>query len=158
MKSKLKIYDNHPNAPIPTVPLTPGTCAVIVDEKKRIFLHKRSDSTAWALPGGTMELGESISQCCIREVAEEASLNVSIKRLVGIYTSPKCIFDFGDGNIFQSFVVAFLCNLISGEVRLNDESSEHDWFKQEEIFQLDTVPFVKEIIADGLTKREAIFD
>lgn len=158
METKLIIYNNDPDAPKPTVPLTPGACAVILDENNRIFLHKRSDSDAWALPGGTMKLGESISECCLREISEETNLNVSIKRLIGVYTSPKCIFDFGNGKIFQSFVVAFFCNVISGEVKLNDESSEYGWFGQEEIKSLNTLPFVKETIKDALTKTEASFD
>lgn len=158
MKSKLVIYNNDPNAPRLNIPITPGVCAVIVDKKNRIFLYKRSDSNKWALPGGTMKLGESISQCCLREVKEETNLDILIKKLVGIYTSPKCIFDFGNGKIFQSFVVAFFCEIISGEVILNEESSEYAWHNREDISKLDALPFVKEIITDALTKMEATFD
>ncbi len=50
-----------------------------------------ADPTAanWALPGGTLELDESITECAVRGVREETGLDVEVTGLVGIYTGPR---------------------------------------------------------------------
>lgn len=158
MAAKLVIYDNQPNAPKPNRPLAPGACAVLVNNEGKVFLHKRIDSNVWALPGGQMKIGESVSQCCLREIKEETSLKAKIVKLVGLYTSPKIVFRFPDNGIFQSFVVAFLCQAQYGQVLLNKESRSYQWFNLKEIKKLKTLPFVKKIIADAFTKKQATFD
>ena len=64
-------YDN-PEAPAANS-LVPAASAIVVDDA-RILLHRRQDNDRWALPGGKMELGESLAGCAIREVKEETGL------------------------------------------------------------------------------------
>jgi len=65
-----KDYYHQPDAPKPNS-LVPAVSAVVTDSKGNILLHKRSDNFLWSLPGGAMELGESVEQAVIREVKEE---------------------------------------------------------------------------------------
>ena len=51
-----------------------GAGCVVRDEAGRVLLVKRSDNGAWALPAGSMELGETMRECAIREVREETGL------------------------------------------------------------------------------------
>ncbi|MFH1551612.1 MAG: NUDIX domain-containing protein [bacterium] len=159
---KLKVYNKNQNAPKPNQPLLPGACAVVVNQKGQVFMHKRNDNNFWAIPGGKMEIGESISQCCIREIKEEAGIDVTIKKLIGIYTSPKCVFAWKDGKnnkkVCQSFVVAFLCRAKQAQVSLNNESVAFKWFSPDAVNRLKTLPFVKEIIRDALRNKSAYFD
>lgn len=163
MKDKLTIYISNLNAPKPNKSLTPGVCAVIFNEKNKILLHKRSDITSsWSLPGGMMKVGESIAECCVREIREEMNLEILPKRLIGIYSSPRCIFAWSDGSIYQSFVIAFLCEISKNnisDVILNNESDDFGWFEKDEIKNLSTLPYVKEIIEKAFSEnREAFFD
>jgi ADP-ribose pyrophosphatase YjhB (NUDIX family) len=48
--------------------LVPGASAIVADEEGRLLLQRRSDNERWALPGGTMDIGETIAQCAEREV------------------------------------------------------------------------------------------
>ena len=66
-------YYDDPDAPDANS-LVPAASAIVVDEAGRILLHRRQDNNRWALPGGRMELGESVSGCAIREVHEETGL------------------------------------------------------------------------------------
>jgi ADP-ribose pyrophosphatase YjhB (NUDIX family) len=61
-----------------------GTSVAIIKENK-ILLTKREDFEVWCLPGGAVEMGESIPQAAIREAQEETGLTVELTRLVGLY-------------------------------------------------------------------------
>ena len=58
-------YEDDPNAPKPNS-LVPAASVVVVDDVGRVLLHRRTDNGLWALPGGKMELGESLAGCGIR--------------------------------------------------------------------------------------------
>jgi len=158
---KLSVYNKESKAPKPNQPIQPGACAVILNENGLIFLHKRSDTKLWALPGGTLELGESISQCCLREIKEETNLKAALEKMIGVYTSPNCVFEWNNGKsskVWQIFVIAFLCRVENDKVVLNSESTDAGWFSKEEIEKLKTLPYVKEVISDALHKKTAYFD
>jgi hypothetical protein len=63
-------YYHDPGAPQANS-LVVGSSAVVVDDEGRILLQRRSDSGNWALPGGTMDIGETLADSAIREVEEE---------------------------------------------------------------------------------------
>ena len=62
--------------------------AVIFDRRGRLLLQQRSDGGQWGLPGGSVEIGESVTDAVRREVNEETGLNVAVKRMVGVYSDP----------------------------------------------------------------------
>lgn len=154
----LKVYFKDINAPSPTQPFLPGACAIILNKGGQILLHKREDNEMWTLPGGKMEIGESISDCCIREIKEELGLKVKIKRMVGIYTSPDCVFDYGNGFVFQPFVVAFLCSSKNDNFVINNESLDARWFSKKEVLKLEMVPYTLQIINHSLHGIYTYFD
>jgi ADP-ribose pyrophosphatase YjhB (NUDIX family) len=80
-------YYHDPNAPRANS-LVPGASAIVVNHEGRILLHRRSDNARWALPGGVMDIGESIAQTVTREVQEETGLEVEPEYIVGVYSDP----------------------------------------------------------------------
>ena len=78
---------NDPGAPRANN-IVPAASAVVVDLAGRILLHRRTDNQLWSIPGGGMEIGETIAGTVVREVAEETGLKAEPERLVGIYTNP----------------------------------------------------------------------
>lgn len=67
-----------------------GTSIIPVLPDGRIVLVRRQDNGLWSLPGGIIDWGEDITTSARRELAEETGLNlISVRRLVGIYSSPK---------------------------------------------------------------------
>jgi ADP-ribose pyrophosphatase YjhB (NUDIX family) len=88
-------YYHDPSAPSANS-LVVGSSAVTTDDEGRILLQKRSDSGNWALPGGTMDIGETFAQSAIREVNEETGFDVRIDRIIGIYSDPGHIFAYDE--------------------------------------------------------------
>lgn len=59
--------------------------AFVFDKENRLLLHQRSDNQSWGLPGGFMELGETVQEAARREVFEETGLHLGNLDLFGIY-------------------------------------------------------------------------
>lgn len=107
-------YYNDPDAP-PANSVVPSTTAVVTDEHDRIVLIRRRDNDLWALPGGGMELGESIVDTAVREVKEETGLDVEVTGLIGVYTNPHHVMAYTDGEVRQQFSLCFTTRLLGGD-------------------------------------------
>jgi ADP-ribose pyrophosphatase YjhB (NUDIX family) len=123
---------NDPDAPAANR-VVPGASAVVLDEAGRILLHRRDDNELWSIPGGGMEVGERIADTVVREVREETGLEVEPEAIVGIYSNPQHVVEYGDGEIRQQFSVCFACRLVGGVLAISDESLEVGFFTPAEI-------------------------
>jgi 8-oxo-dGTP diphosphatase len=66
-----------------------GVAVVARDEEGRYLLIRRADTGTWALPGGTLEWGEPLRRCIVRELREETNAEpTSEPALVGVYSDP----------------------------------------------------------------------
>jgi ADP-ribose pyrophosphatase YjhB (NUDIX family) len=123
---------NDPDAPAANS-LVPAASAVVVDQDGRILLHRRDDNELWSIPGGAMETGERIADTAVREVKEETGLEVRPEALVGIYTDPRHVVEYGDGEVRQQFSVCFACRVLGGELSTGEESLEVGFYTPAEI-------------------------
>ncbi|MEU7699198.1 NUDIX hydrolase [Streptomyces sp. NPDC020472] len=129
-------YYDDPNAPKPNS-LVVAASAVVTDERGRILLQRRRDNDLWALPGGGMDMGDSLPGTAVREVKEETGLDVEITGLVGTYTDPRHVIAYSDGEVRRQFNVCFRARVTGGDLRISDESTELRFVDQEE---LDALP------------------
>ena len=135
-----------------------GCSAVIFDkDRKKILLTRREDNSQWCLPGGGMEPGESASETCIREVEEETGLQVRIKRLIGVYTTPDELIVYQDGNKIQLVVLCFEAEMVGGELRLSSETTEYEYFSYQEIQKLDLLMNYTRCIEDAYSEKITTF-
>jgi len=93
-----------------------GARGVVRDDAGRVLLMHRADDGFWALPGGAMELGESVADCAIREVWEETGVRAAAATPFALYTGPAYTFTNVFGDTYQLFVVAFELHDWTGEV------------------------------------------
>ena len=143
-------YYDDPAAP-PANSLVPAASAIVTDSEGRILLHRRRDNEMWALPGGVMELGESLGACAVREVREETGLEVEPVGIVGIYSDPKHVFAYDDGEVRQEFSICFECRIVSGVVTASEESYEVEFFASGAVEQLPMVDSIRLRITDFLS-------
>ncbi|MCI0497961.1 MAG: NUDIX hydrolase [Thermoplasmata archaeon] len=91
----------------------------------RVLLVRRGNPPfkgEWALPGGFVEVGETVEEAVVREVLEESGVVSRIVRLVGVYSDP-CRDPRG-----HTVSVAFLLEMVSGEPAGADDAAEAGWF------------------------------
>ena len=138
--------------------LSVGCSAVIFDTaRQKILLTRRSDNGRWCLPGGHMEAGESAAEACIREVEEETGLQVQIRRLIGVYSSPHMLLTYADGNRYQMVALCFEAEVQGGQLALSDETTEAGYFTPVEIEIMDIMEHHRQRITDALSGHEETF-
>jgi 8-oxo-dGTP pyrophosphatase MutT (NUDIX family) len=101
----------------------PSVSAVIFDRRGRVLLQQRSDGGQWGLPGGSVEIGESVHDAVVREVREETGLLVTVRRLIGVYSDPALqVVRYPDGNVWHYVSVCFECVTRRGTLTTGDET------------------------------------
>jgi 8-oxo-dGTP diphosphatase len=96
---------------------------VVIPSEKGVVLVRRGSEPyegQWALPGGFVEVGETVRQAAVREAAEETGLAVEISRLVGVYSEPDR--DPRGHNVS----VAFLARVLSGQMQAASDAADVD--------------------------------
>ncbi len=135
-----------------------GCSAFIFDSKrKKVLLIQRTDDSKWAVPGGAMMTGESLSEACQREVFEETGLKVKVKRLLSVYTSPHRLLTYPDGSKWQPVNLHFEVEVVDGILTPNEEARSFGFFSFAETDSLDMHGMDRMRVRDGFAgKREAV--
>lgn len=126
----------EPNAPQANS-IKPAAAVSIINDKDEILLLKRADSFKWTMPGGTLEFGESLVECAIREVREESGLNVKVTEVIGTYTDPNIRVEYSDGEVRQEFTIVFSGQVTGGNLVLDEESTEYRWVALDKLKELE---------------------
>ncbi|MCF2531316.1 NUDIX hydrolase [Yinghuangia soli] len=135
-------YLDDPEAP-PANSLVPSVTAVATDEAGRILLVHKTDNDLWALPGGGMDLGESIAHAAVREVKEETGIDVEVTGIIGIYTNPGHVMAYDDGEVRQQFSVCFTTRVLGGELRTSSETKEVEFVAVDRLDTLSIHPSMR---------------
>lgn len=93
-----------------------GANVIIENEQGQILLHHRTDKDWWGLPGGAMELGESLEETAKREVFEEVNLKCFDLTLFNQYSGPELYYKYPDGNEVYNVSTSYICKKYSGEI------------------------------------------
>jgi ADP-ribose pyrophosphatase YjhB (NUDIX family) len=132
MGRRIDYYDD-PEAPKANS-LVPSVNVVVVNDAGEILMIRRSDNENWAVPGGAIDLGESMTEAAIRETKEESGVDCEITGLVGIYTDPKHIILYTSNNeARQEFSILLTGRPTGGTPTPSDESTEVRWVAPAEV-------------------------
>ncbi|QEU95157.1 NUDIX hydrolase [Streptomyces kanamyceticus] len=145
-------YVNDPNAPKANS-IVPSVVAVAVNEAGEVLLIHKTDNDLWALPGGGVEVGESVADAAVRETKEETGFDVEVTGLVGLYTNPGHVMAYDDGEVRQQFSICFTARIVGGEPRTSSESKEVAFIAPERLSELSIHPSMRMRIEHGLANR-----
>lgn len=143
-------YYNDPRAPRPNR-IVPAATAIVVNDDGAILLQRRTDNDLWALPGGTMDVGETLRQTIVREVREETGLAIEPTGIVGIYSDPGHVIAYDDGEVRQEFSICFRTRLMGGQLDHDAESTDLRWVDPGTIHALPMHPTMRLRIEHHLT-------
>ena len=146
-------YLDDPAAPKATS-VVPSANVIVVNDQQQILLIRRTDNNNWAVPGGGMDLGESITETAMRETQEETGIICEITGLVGIYTNPRHVILYtSNGEVRQEFSIVFTARPVAGELRPSSETSDPQWVYPAAVPNLQMHPSMRQRIQHYLDQR-----
>ena len=100
-----------------------SVAGVVVDAEGRVLVIQRHDNGHWELPGGILELDETLEQGVEREVMEETGVQVTVEGLTGVYK-----------NMRQGIVaLVYRCSIAGGDPRVSIETTSVQWVERDQI-------------------------
>jgi 8-oxo-dGTP diphosphatase len=121
----------YPRQPFPAV-------GAVIKDNDRILLVKRRNEPSqgkWSIPGGVVELGETIRAAVKREMEEEVSLQIEPEDIVDVIDN--IVYDENGKVRYHYIITDFMARLTGGELKTNFESTRARWFKSYELIDLD---------------------
>ena len=112
-----------------------GATTLVFNDKNEILLNLRSDTNTWGIPGGSMELHETIEETAVRELKEEAGICADKLELVSVLSGDEYYFEYPNGDKMCTVIVLFKVLNYTGEIKVSDNES-----KQLKFFSLDELP------------------
>src|SRR5579863_5942082 len=130
----------------PTRPYLAVSAAIFRDGRVLIVRRARPPAHGlYTLPGGGVELGETLEEAVIREIREETALEIEPVALVGFR---QAIARDAAGQVERHFVILpFAARFLGGAIALNEELAEAEWRLPEEISGLNTTEGLAAIVA-----------
>ena len=133
-------------------PMLSAGATVVVLKDNKILLNLRSDTNTWGIPGGAIELGETLEKTAARELKEETSLSADSFTLLNVFSGEDFYFKYPNGDELYSVVALYLAKGVAGDPKIGDgESFELRYFGKDE---LPTLESRAAVIIDWLIKNK----
>jgi 8-oxo-dGTP diphosphatase len=122
----------------------PCAGAIVFDAAGRLLVIQRGQPPGqglWSVPGGRCHAGESTEAACVREVAEETGLRVSVQRWAGRVER-----DAPDTGVYD--IDDFVCAVVEGTLTAGDDAMDARWVSQAELDALPLVPLLRDTLQE----------
>ena len=146
-------YLDDPEAPEANS-LVVAVAVVVQNDEGQVLLIQRSDNGLWALPGGAQDIGESVAQAAVREVEEETGIRVEVESISGVYSDPKHVIAYDDGEVRQEFSLCLRGRPVSGLIRRSSESTKVQWVRPSDLSAFPMHPSMMKRVRHGIERRE----
>ncbi len=127
-----------------------GVGAVIVQEGKVVIVQRGSEPLKgqWSVPGGALEIGETLRQCAEREALEETGLRVQAGEVLEVFDA---IHVEADGRVQYHYVlVDFACRLLGGELKAGADAVQAKWVTLDQLIDYEIAETAKKVISKAL--------
>ena len=142
----------YPDSPIPAV------SGLVINPEGKVLLAQRAhepNKGQWSLPGGAVNLGETLHRALKREVREECGIEIEVVKFLAVFD--RIFADDQDHIHYHYVLINFLCRWKSGQLHIGSDTMDAHWLWPEELCNLDVTPEVEKFIlqtyADENIKR-----
>jgi mutator protein MutT len=130
---------------------TVGVGAIVVHEGRVLLIRRDKEPLRgrWMVPGGSVELGETLEQAIVREVEEETGLRVRPLELVGVFDS---IHREHDSIRYHFVIVDYRCERLAGTLRAASDAAEVTFACPEDLTRYALPPAALEVVLEGFRR------
>jgi 8-oxo-dGTP diphosphatase len=107
----------------------------------------------WVVPGGTVELGETLEGALVREMEEETSLRVEPIEVLTVFDR---IEREGERVVYHYVIVDYLCRWLAGEARAGSDALDVAWATPDQLADYDMPPTAVEVVRDAFRRGAAL--
>ena len=155
MSSRRIDYYDDPEAPEANS-LVPSVNVVVVNDAGEVLMIRRTDNGNWALPGGAIDLGESVAQAAVRETLEETGIECAVTGITGIYSDPRHVILYtSNGEVRQEFSIVLAARPLAGHPTPGSESSEVRWVPTSAVLGYTMDRSMRIRVSDFLARNES---
>jgi len=124
----------------------------VVHEGRVALIRRGKDPLhgRWVVPGGTVELGETLEQALVREVLEETGVRVRPTEVLTVFDRIQR--EAGEVR-YHYVIVDFLCEYVSGSLRAGSDATDAVWASAEELADYDVPEKARDVILDAFRRR-----
>ena len=134
----------YPHAPIVTVGL-------VARRGDRVLIVQRANAPnkgRWSIPGGAVEVGESLRAAGQREVREECGIEVAVGAVAGVFET--ILPDARGRTLYHYVIVDFFADYVAGELRPSSDSADARWVTRDELAAFDVTEKARELLVQTL--------
>jgi 8-oxo-dGTP diphosphatase len=131
-----------------------GVGAVLIHEGRVLLIRRGKEPLRgrWVVPGGTVELGETLEQALVREIQEETGLLVRPRQVVAVFDRIQRVADRVD---YHYVIVDYLCDYVAGEARAGSDAEAVALVAPADLPAYDLPEKALEVVLDGFRRVEA---
>ena len=131
-----------------------GVGAVLIHEGRVLLIRRGKEPLRgrWVVPGGTVELGETLEQALVREIQEETGLLVRPREVVAVFDRIQRDADRVD---YHYVIVDYLCDYVAGEARAGSDAEAVALVARADLAAYDLPEKALEVVTDGFRRVEA---
>jgi len=128
--------------------------AVLIHEGRVLLIRRGKEPLRgrWVVPGGTVELGETLEQALVREIEEETGLLVRPRQVVAVFDRIQRAADRVD---YHYVIVDYLCDYVAGEARAGSDAEAVALVAPADLPAYDLPEKALEVVLDGFRRVEA---
>ena len=129
-----------------------GVGAVIVDDRARVLLVKRRFEPLagqWSLPGGAVDVGETLEACVTRELREETGLDVEVGPVIEVFD--RIIHDAAGRVQYHYVLVDYVCRPVGGTLAAASDVADVAWVEAGALGEFNLTEKAMTVIAQGLS-------
>ncbi|MGA2275688.1 MAG: NUDIX hydrolase [Bryobacteraceae bacterium] len=148
-RSKKEDNRRYPKRPLVGV-------GALIFRGRRILMAQRGKQPlkgAWSLPGGALEIGESLDAAVRREVREETGLEVKPVKVFEVFE--RILRDARGAAEYHYVLIDYICRVIGGELRAGDDACRVEWVLERDLAKLEITEGTLAVIERAFRDRAA---